>query len=67
MTKKLGLIIKMPTEQASPEEIKERKTKLYNLLARWAFETYIKDNGMEDMFKGLELTEVSSSKLCVEL
>ena len=45
MTKKIGLIIKMPTEQASKVEIEERKSKFYNLLARWAFEAYIKDNG----------------------
>lgn len=62
MTKEIGLIIKMPTEQASPEEIEERKSKFYNLLARWAFEAYIKDNGMEDMFKGLELRETSNHR-----
>ena len=45
MIKKIGLIIKMPTEQASKVEIEERKSKFYNLLARWAFEAYIKDNG----------------------
>lgn len=38
MTKKIGLIINMPAEQASPEEIEERKSKFYNTLARWAFE-----------------------------
>ena len=62
MTKKIGLIIKMPTEQASKVEIEERKSKFYNLLARRAFEAYIKDNGMEDMFKGLELRENSNYK-----
>ena len=55
MTKKIGLIIKMPTEQASPEEIEERKSKFYNLLAKWAFETYFKEHGMEDILKGVEL------------
>lgn len=43
MTKKIGLIIKMPTEQASPDEIEERKSKYYNTLARWAFWAYIKE------------------------
>ena len=62
MTKKIGLIIKMPTEQASKVEIEERKSIFYNLLARWAFEAYIKDNGMEDMFNGLELLETSNYK-----
>ena len=52
----------MPTEQASPEEIEERKSKFYNLLARWAFEVYIKDKGLEDMFEGLELRETSNNK-----
>ena len=37
MTKEIGLIIKIPTEQASPEEIEERKSKYYNTLARSAF------------------------------
>lgn len=55
MTKEIGLIIKMPTEQASPEEIEERKSKFYNLLAKWAFETYLKEHGMEDILKGVEL------------
>mgnify|MGYP004513423539 FL=1 len=55
MTKEIGLIIKMPTEQASPEEIEERKSKFYNLLAKWAFEAYLKDHGMEDILKGVEL------------
>ena len=50
-TKKIGLIIKMPTEQTSKIEIEERKTKFYNLLARWAFEAFIKDNGMENKKK----------------
>ena len=50
-----GPIIKMPTEQASPEEIEERKSKFYNLLAKWAFEAYLKDHGMEDILKGVEL------------
>lgn len=55
MTKEIGLIIKMPPEQASPEEIEERKSKFYNLLAKWAFEAYWKDHGMEDILKGVEL------------
>ena len=50
-TKKIGLIIKMPTKQALHEEIEKRKSKVYNLLARWAFEAFIKDNGMEDKKK----------------
>ena len=62
MKKEIGLIIKMPTEQASPEEIEERKSKFYNLLARWAFEAYIKDKGLEDVFEGLELRETSNYK-----
>ena len=59
MTKEIGLIIKMPTEQASPEEIEERKSKLNNLLKRWAFEAFIKEKGMEDVFEGVELEELS--------
>ena len=55
MTKEIGLIIKKPTEQASLEEIEERKSKFYNLLAKWAFETYLKEHGMEDILKGVEL------------
>ena len=55
MTKEIGLIIKIPTEQASPEEIEERKSKYYNTLARSAFWAYIKDKGIEDMFKGVKL------------
>lgn len=55
MPKEIGLIIKMPTEQASPEEIEERKSKFYNLLAKWAFETYLKEHGIEDILKGVEL------------
>ena len=62
MTKEIGLIIKMPTEQASPEEFEERKSKFYNLLARWAFETYIKYNGLEVVFEGLELRETNNHK-----
>lgn len=62
MTKKHGYIIKMPTEQASPEEIEERKSKLYNLLAHWAFEAYCKDNDMEDVLKGVELLKKKNSK-----
>ena len=42
MKKEIGIIINMPAEQASPEEIEERKSKFYNLLAKWAFETYLK-------------------------
>lgn len=45
----------MPTEQATPEESEERKSKLYNLLERWAFEAYCKDNGMENVLRGVEL------------
>lgn len=55
MTKKIGLIITMPAEQASPEEIEERKSKFYNTLARWAFEAYCKENDMEDILKRVEL------------
>lgn len=55
MKKEIGIIIKMPTEQASPEEIEERKSKFYNLLAKWAFEAYLKDHGMEDILKRVEL------------
>lgn len=55
MKKEIGIIIKMPTEQASPEEIEERKSKFYNFLAKWAFETYLKEHGMEDILKGVEL------------
>ena len=57
MKKEFGLIIKMPTEQASPEEIEERKSKFYNILATWAFKAYLEDKGMEDMFEGLELPD----------
>lgn len=62
MTKKIKLIIKMPTEQATPEEIEERKSKLYNLLARWAFKAYCKDNDMEDVLRGVELMNASKDK-----
>lgn len=55
MTKKIGLIINMPAEQASPEEIEERKSKFYNTLARWAFEAYCKENDMEDILKGVDV------------
>ena len=59
MKKEIGLIIKMPTEMASQKEIDERKSKFYNLLATWAFEAFIKEKGMEDVFKGVELEELS--------
>ena len=59
MKKEIGLIIKMPTEKASQEEIEERKSKFYNLLATWAFKAYLEDKGMEDMFEGLELPDGS--------
>ena len=62
MTKKHSYIIKMPTEQASPEEIEERKSKLYNLLARWAFEAYCKDHGMEDVLRGVEHMNQKNNK-----
>lgn len=55
MKKEIGIIINMPAEQASPEEIEERKSKFYNTLARWAFEAYCKENDMEDILKGVEL------------
>ena len=61
MTKEIGLIIKMPTEQASPEEIEERKSNVAKLLNKWVMEAFIKEKGMEDMFEGVELEE-----LCVE-
>ena len=57
MKKEFGLIIKMPTEMASQEEIEERKSKFYNLLATWAFKAYLEEKGMEDMFEGLELPD----------
>ena len=57
MKKEIGLIIKMPTEIASQEEIEERKSKFYNLLATWAFKAYLEDKGIEDMFEGLELPD----------
>ena len=62
MTKEIGLIIKMPTEQASPEEIEERKSKFYNLLAKWIFEAYLKDHGIEDIMKGVELIRKKNNK-----
>lgn len=62
MKKEIGIIIKMPTEQASPEEIEERKLKFYNLLAKWAFEAYLKDHGMEDILKGVELMRKKNNK-----
>ena len=46
MKKEIGLIINMPTERASKVEIEERKSKFYNLLAKWAFEAYLKDHGI---------------------
>ena len=57
MKKVFGLIIKMPTEMASQEEIEERKLKFYNLLAKWAFKAYLEDKGIENMFEGLELPD----------
>lgn len=62
MTKKIELIIKMPTEQATPEEIEEGKSKLYNLLARWAFQAYCKENDMEDVLRGVELMNRNNNK-----
>ena len=62
MTKKIGLIINMPAEQASPEEIEERKSKFYNLFARWAFEAYCKENDMEDILRGVELIKQNNGK-----
>lgn len=63
MKKEFGLIIKMPTEQASKVEIEERKLKFYNLLAKWAFEAYLKDHdGMEDILKGVELMRKKNNK-----
>ena len=59
MTKKHGYIIKMPTEQASHEEIKERKSKVSKLLNKWVWEAFIKEKRMEDLFKGVELEELS--------
>ena len=54
MTKKIGLIIKIPTKKASKEEIEYRKTKFYDLLAWWYVKEYFKDN--EDVIKYLEGT-----------
>ena len=62
MKKEFWLIIKMPTEMVSQEEIKERKSKFYNLLATWAFKAYLEDKGIEDMFEGLELPDGSIYK-----
>lgn len=62
MTKKHSYIIKMPTEQATPEEIEERKSKLYNMLARWAFEAYCKENDMKDVLKGGEFMNANKNK-----
>ena len=62
MKKEIGIIIKMPTEQASPEEIEERKSKFYNTLARWAFEAYCKENDMEDILRGVELMRKKNNK-----
>lgn len=62
MTKKIELIIKMPTEQATPEEIEEGKSKLYNLLARWVFQAYCKENDMEDVLRGVELMNRNNNK-----
>lgn len=59
MTKKTGLIIKMPTEHSSPEEIEERKSKVTKLLDKWVMEAFIKEKGMEDMFEGVELEALS--------
>ena len=54
MTKKIGLIIKIPTKKVSKEEIEYRKTKFYDLLAWWYIKEYFKDN--EDVIKYLEGT-----------
>lgn len=61
MKKEIGIIINMLAEQASPEEIEERKSKFYNLLAKWAFETYLKEHGMEDILKGVELMRMENN------
>ena len=52
----------MPTTQASPEEIEERKSKFYKTLARWAFEAYCKENNMEDVLRGVELIKQNNGK-----
>ena len=49
----------MPTEKASQKKIEEIKSKFYNILAKWAFEVYLKDKGVEYMYKGLELPDGS--------
>lgn len=54
MTKKIGLIIKIPTKKASKEEIEYRKTKFYDLLVWWYVKEHFKDN--EDVIKYLEGT-----------
>lgn len=54
MTKKIGLIIKIPTKKVSKEEIEYRKTKFYDLLAWWYVKEYFKDN--DDVIKYLEGT-----------
>ena len=59
MKKEIGLIINMPTERASKVEIEERKSKANNLFKRWTFEVFIKEKGMEDVFKGVELEDLS--------
>lgn len=47
MKKEFGLIIKMPTEQASPEEIEERKSKVAKLLNKWVMKAFIKEKGVK--------------------
>ena len=59
MKKEIGLIINMPTERASKVEIEERKSKANNLFKRWTFEAFIKEKGLEDVFKGVELEDLS--------
>ena len=62
MKKEIGLIIKMPTEQTSLEEIEERKLKANNLLAKWAFEVCLKDNDMEYILKRIEPMRKKNNK-----
>ena len=61
MKKEIGLIIKMPTEQAPLEEIEYRKSKLYNLLAKWAIKEYLTKNNLEDIIMGVELSKANNN------
>lgn len=57
MKKEIGIIINMSAEQASPEEIEERKSKFYNLLKRWLLKLTQDGMVLKYILKGVELAK----------